>query len=250
MDRIVSASADKSLRVWAVDSGEELAALLGHRDWVNSCDVSHDGLLIVSGASDKTLRVWDAVTYGRRIALVAHRDSVNACRFSPDGVAIASASDDGTVKVWQVAALREAWEAPPAVDVRSTVEESERRLRPVLLLGHEGSVNDCAFSPDGSVVVSAFSDRSIRIWDASTGAMRRTIAAHRREVTGCAISRDGAFIASVSNDRTIKVWDTPTGQCVSTLHVDGALDQCAWLADNRRLVAVGAGGVYFLERST
>jgi WD40 repeat protein len=77
--------------------------------------------------------------------------------------------------------------------------------------------------------------------------LRRTLLGHRRDVNGCAISPDGTLIASVSSDDTLKIWQAVSGECLTTLHVDGILAQCAWFADGRRLAAVGAGGLYMLE---
>lgn len=244
---IVSASSDKTLRVWDATTGRMIATLTGHRDWVNACDASRDTRLLVSGSSDKTLRIWDTRTWSRRLTIVAHGDSVNACRFSPDGRRIASASSDGTVKLWDVATLRDAWESPTVAEGRRSLEEVERQLAPIVLAADERSVNDCAFFPDGSRVVSASSDRSIRIWDAESGALRRTLFGHERDVYGCAVNPEGTLIASVSTDQSIKIWDSESGECLTTLHVDGVLTQCAWFANGTRLLAVGVGGLYALE---
>jgi WD40 repeat protein len=69
---------------------------------------------------------------------------------------------------------------------------------------------------------------------------------HRDEVNGCAISPDGRLIVSASADKTLKVWDVARGECVTTLHVDSALTDCAWFPDGERIIATGAAGVYFL----
>ncbi len=59
---IVSASFDKTLRVWDVGTGRPVRTLGGHGDPVMACAFSPDGHFIVSASKDKTLRVWDVAT--------------------------------------------------------------------------------------------------------------------------------------------------------------------------------------------
>jgi len=108
-------------------------------------------------------------------------------------------------------------------------------------------VNGCAFSPSGDSIVSASDDRTLKVWDARTGEERSTLCGHSSWVWGCAFSPTGDYIVSASYDRTLKVWDARTGACESTLYVDGPLNACAFHPDGEHLVAVGAGGVYFLR---
>ena len=60
--RIVTASADKTARVWDAATGKSLATLAGHEDGVWSAQFSPDGTRIVTASGDKTARVWDAAT--------------------------------------------------------------------------------------------------------------------------------------------------------------------------------------------
>ena len=60
--RIVSASDDKSLKLWDVATGACLATLKGHSESVWSVAVFPDGRRIVSASWDKTLKVWDVAT--------------------------------------------------------------------------------------------------------------------------------------------------------------------------------------------
>ena len=88
--RIVTASEDKTARVWDAASGKELARL-AHEDGVQAAGFSPDGSRIVTASDDKTARVWDAVS-GRELARLAHEDRVYAAGFSPDGSRIVTAS--------------------------------------------------------------------------------------------------------------------------------------------------------------
>ncbi len=79
---IVSASYDKTLKIWDTISGQEKLTLKGHTDSVNACAYSPDGRLIVSASSDKTLRVWDALS-GTMRKLIDNTSIIYGCAVSP-----------------------------------------------------------------------------------------------------------------------------------------------------------------------
>jgi len=64
---IVSASLDRTLRIWDAATGTSLAILTGHTGSVNACAVSPDGTWIASAGMDRTLRIWDVATYTARV---------------------------------------------------------------------------------------------------------------------------------------------------------------------------------------
>ena len=66
--RVISGSADNTLRVWDVYAGRNISILYGHQGPVTALTALPDGC-IVSGSEDKTLRVWDTQT-GRIVATV------------------------------------------------------------------------------------------------------------------------------------------------------------------------------------
>ena len=100
---IVSASADRTLRIWDAATGVERAVLAGHTDSVLDCAVSPDGAWIVSAGNDKTLRIWDVATGAQRAVLAGHTGPVYGCAVSPDGAWIVSAGYDKTLRIWDAA---------------------------------------------------------------------------------------------------------------------------------------------------
>ncbi len=98
--RIVTASFDKTVRIWNARTGTQLAVLSGHGGFVNSAAYSPDGIRIVTASDDKTVRVWDARTGAQLAVLSGHGNSVRSAAYSPDGTRIVTASQDKTARIW------------------------------------------------------------------------------------------------------------------------------------------------------
>ena len=157
--------------------------------------------------------------------------------------------------LWQQMYNRLQWAGPPLAD--HLAADRERRSRPGArrwihrytrlresealvraLAGHRNSVKCCAMSPDGTWIVSASGDQTLKIWDVATGAERTTLTGHAGMVNGCAVSPDGSWIVSASLDRTLKVWDVATGaeQATLTGHA-GMVNGCAVSPDGTWIVS-------------
>lgn len=79
------------------------------------------------------------------------------------------------------------------------------------LEGHSGSVNSVVFSPDGQRAVSSSSDRTIKLWDVTTGSAVQSLEGHSDPVNLVTFSPNGQRVASGSSDGTVKLWDVTTG---------------------------------------
>jgi WD40 repeat protein len=109
------------------------------------------------------------------------------------------------------------------------------------LEGHSGSVLSVTFSHDSTRVASASSDKTIKIWDASSGQCLQTLEGYSDLVGPVAFSHDSTRVASASSDKTVKIWDASSGQCLQTLegHSDW-VRSVAFSHDSTRLASASA----------
>ena len=71
--------------------------------------------------------------------------------------------------------------------------------------------------------LTASSDRTVKLWDPSSGALHQTLEGHDAWVRSVVFSPDGRLLASASEDQTVKLWDPSSGALHQTLPVDGTI---------------------------
>jgi len=212
--RIVTASEDKTARVWDL-SGKQLAALTGHQDRVINASFSPDGQRIVTASWDKTARVWDLS--GKQLAeLKGHQSSVTSASFSPDSQRIVTFSADKTARVWDV---------------------SGKQLAE--LKGHQSSVPSASFSPDGKRIVTASLDKTVRVWDV-LGKQLAELKGHRESVNSASFSPDGQRIVTASDDKTARVWDLSGKQLAELTGHQSSVTSASFSPDSQRIVTFSA----------
>ncbi|MHC4877820.1 MAG: WD40 repeat domain-containing protein [Planctomycetota bacterium] len=141
-DLLATGHQDGSVRLWDVDSGQELRRLDGHSGYVWSVSFSADGSRLASGSGDKSVRLWDVDSGQELRRLDGHSDYVRSVAFSADGSRLASGSDDKSVRLWDV--------------------DSGQELRRL----HVGStVRSVMFHQSGAYLAAGCDDGTIRLFD-------------------------------------------------------------------------------------
>ncbi|KAK6389797.1 hypothetical protein LTR81_026987, partial [Elasticomyces elasticus] len=107
-------------------------------------------------------------------------------------------------------------EIPTWISVKPAVDEDWSACLQTLE-GHSSSVDSVVFSADSSRLASASGDKTVKIWDASSGQCLRTLEGHSYWVISVVFSADSSRLASASDDKTVKTWDASSGQCLRTL---------------------------------
>ena len=96
--RVVTASKDKTARLWDAATGEALSEPMKHDGEVHSAQFSADGQRVVTASGDKTARLWDVLS-GKPIGEpMRHEDTIYSAKFSPDGQRVVTASEDKTAR--------------------------------------------------------------------------------------------------------------------------------------------------------
>ncbi|MBD2522422.1 serine/threonine-protein kinase [Nostoc sp. FACHB-133] len=115
---------------------------------------------------------------------------------------------------------------------------SKSDFLPKAFKGHSSDVNSVAFSPDGTTLGSASDDKTIKLWNLSSGEEIHTLEGHSTWIWTIAFSPDSKTLASGSADKTIKLWNVETGKLVRTLegNTDG-VTSVAFSPDGKTLAS-------------
>ncbi|MEB3314321.1 MAG: serine/threonine-protein kinase [Cyanobacteriota bacterium] len=128
--------------------------------------------------------------------------------------------------------------------VRSPITEVSVTAKGTLV-GHQGEIKDLLLLNDGQTLITAGTDRALRLWNLSSGQLIRTLGQHTNVVKALAVTTDQTLLISTGDDRTIRFWDLPSGQLRG--QIDNAhpvpINALTVSNDNRRLASADGGGL-------
>ena len=202
IDVLLSGSADASIILWKIETGEKLHTLKGGHTrgildlavdpttYPLSPSAEHDGtsMLLLSAGSDREIRRWrisdNLATAGETEAtnsVLQHETSVYSIQFDNDND-LWTASADGSVKCLS---RERGWQADTTIV-------------------HGDYVRAVVVDERGGWVVSAGRDEDVKVWDRASGKLHHTFSGHFEEITGIALT--GQTAVTVSIDATIRRW--------------------------------------------
>jgi WD40 repeat protein len=258
---LVTASADKTVRLWALDKSEPIDTFSEHGADVWSVALSGDGRRVVTASDDGTARVWDV---GTKVSLIlaGHTEPVHFAMFSADGSNVVTASNDGTARVWNahtgklkmvlrghMGQVRTAVFSPDAARVLTASTDESARLwnvEPqadtsiVVLKGHNEGVRTAAFSRDWQLVVTGASDGSAIVWDARKGVPRAVLRRHEASVSSVMFSPNGERVVTGAHDNTARISNAQTGSEVAVLKEHNGPVRSAVFSPDGLLVATAS----------
>ncbi|KAI0196953.1 WD domain-containing protein [Astrocystis sublimbata] len=162
---LVSASRDKTLRVWDVSTGYCVKTIRGHAEWVRDVCPSIDGRYLLSAGNDQTARLWDISLANpeAKLTLVGHEHVVECCTLAPPSAYAHLAPLAGLKKPPPVSSAAE-FMATGSRDKSIRIWDARGNCIKTLK-GHDNWVRALVFHPGGKYLLSVADDKTLRCWD-------------------------------------------------------------------------------------
>ena len=273
--RVLSWSADKTLRLWDLEHPGMHEIFAGHEGTVEGVQLLPDGGRALSWSGDGTLRLWDLEHPGEHEVFAGHEGKIHGAILLPDGRRVLSWSKDNTLRLWDL-------EHPGNHEifvVHEGIAAHEKTVEGVLLLHGSGRVlswsnklmlrlwdlehpgnhenfflvhfdeiKGVLLLPDGRRVLSWSLDKTLCLWDPERPSEHEVFAGHEGTVEGVQLLPDGGRALSWSGDGTLRLWDLehPGEHEVLAGHKD-VVEGVLLLPDGRRALSWSSEGTLHLR---
>jgi WD40 repeat protein/serine/threonine protein kinase len=267
---VASAGTDGLVRLWSIDTGQQIGDALKHDGRVNQVVFSPDGIFVASASEDGTARIWRASDRALVGTVLRHDRGVYDVAFSPDSKVLATAGADGWVKLWQLGSdapyARINFEAPVGRVVFTqdgarfaavTLARDRQPFSARLLSTKDGtpagewirgepgwSLADMDLSPDGAYVVTAGAEGCYcaRLWSTSTGKTVGNPLAHRNTVSTVRFNATGTQVVTGGFDRVVQIWKVPSAEPAAPVWTVTGWPESVRFTANGQVLAASVNG--------
>jgi WD40 repeat protein len=223
---VVTASDDRTARIFDAGSGSGFVTLAGHTDTVNDAAFSSDAQLVVTASDDGTVRTWNARSGAAIAVLEPQSGKVQSAIFRPGTREIFVVSEGG-ITVWDPA-KKEPWKLEgyagvlsadgkwilaTAGDENIVLLDVATHVQLAKMHGHGATVLAGDISPDGKWAVTASEDGTATVWNAHTGESVAELTGRKGKILSATFSPDphAQYVLTTSDDRIARLWNAQSG---------------------------------------
>ncbi len=238
---LISASADRSLRLWSTDGGGS-TIMLQTQGALQAASLAPGGGLLASSDGESTVQLWRLAgptqapggAFWRVLRGLRGRPRLVA--FGPRAEAVAVSADDGAVRLWRLAGL-----------------EGESADPDLSLAFSGGRALSLAFSLDGALLAAGGEQGVIQVWRTANGVEVGRLPGSSRAATSLAFAPDGRALASGDAGGAILIWRMGAAESrrrppTTLLAHAGAVDHLAY-SSGGRLISGSSDGTVRVWRS-
>jgi transcription initiation factor TFIID subunit 5 len=187
---LLSASLDKTIRLWSLETWKPLIVYRGHNAPVWDVRWGPYGHYFLSAGLDNVARLWITSKAAAVRWFVGHDGDVDCICFHPNGAYVFTGGDK-SVRMWDV----------------------NRGNAVRMFTGHIGAITTLECSPDGKTLASADDQGQILLWDLPSGTLMKRMRGHGKGgIWSLSWSMESTVIASGCADQTVRIWDATQRQ--------------------------------------
>ncbi len=186
--KLAAAGADRSIRVFDVDSSRQEFVIEDHADWVMGIAFSPDGTRLASASRDKTAKLFDASSGDALLTFNGHGEIVYGVRILADGKRVVTCGRDQKLRIWD------------------TEKAEEQRS----MGGFAGDVFQLALLPDDQLLACS-ADHSVRQFNLADGNQIRSFEGHADWVYAVDVHPASRRVLTGSYDGEVRMWNLDDG---------------------------------------
>jgi len=231
--KVFSASIDKTIKIWDLETGSLIKTLKGHNAEINCIILIDEKNQLISGSEDGTIKIWNLETYEVENEIENEdEEPIFDIAITPNKKYIVFTSEDKKIRIWDILRNRHVRTLEgedinvnsvcTSNDGKTIASSAEKSIKiwkwgrtdfDASLEGHTFTISDLEFCPSDknpNLLASCSLDKTIRIWDVEQGKEIKKYEKHTGGVNAIAFSDDGIYLASAAGDNSVYLFDLET----------------------------------------